>query len=184
MKLKPYLEIKQDKITILKPPVKYYMNDVELDDSVIEASKGKNIVVRKQLTIRNAELLDQLGEFKVSAGKVLCHKSDLDKIKNKCLDESQVIEFIEDMPINNYSDMVINQSYLSSLGKMQVISNYGDMFFDEDININEPCLLQIKNYGTIQSPKTLDGYVRKAIIENYGDLVNEVKDDKDMKQKL
>jgi hypothetical protein len=173
--LKPYLKVDQNKIVLVDAPVHYVSGKVTFDETLVSMVTNRNLMVAGELTIHDASLLSVLGECKIDAKIIVCHRDDHDLVKSYCKKSDAKIQLIELKPFGNYSVMVINKDYLSTLKEVKVIENYGDLEFDVDINKmeNEHLLLEIKNYGTIVIPEEIHKPIKKLITENYGIINNE-----------
>lgn len=174
-KLKPYLKVNQNKVVLLEAPVHYMSGNVNFDDSLLALMDHKNLMVDGELTIKDASSLSRLGEYKIEAKKILCHKADHDRVKSYCKKSSVNIGFIESQPFGNYSDMLINKDYILALKELKIIANYGTISFDKDINeIKDTImLLQIKNYGNISIPDEMNQSMYDLFTENFGTINSE-----------
>jgi len=171
-KLKPYLKVNQNKVLLVEAPVHYTSGKVDFDDGLLSLIDQKNLMVDGVLTIKDASLLSRLGEYKIEAKKILCHKADYDMVKSYCKKINAKILFIESQPFGNYSDMLINKDYILSLKELKIIDNYGSLAFDKDINELEDkiTLIQIKNYGNISIPEEINQSIYDLVTENFGTI--------------
>ena len=176
--LKPYLKVDQNNIKLVEAPAYYEKGKVEFDEALSFRTADKNLVIDGQLTIKNSLYLDVLGDYKIQANKILCNKADYELVKNYCMKSNADIRFIEDQPIGNYACMTINKEYLSHLKEKKVLENYGALEFDLDINDlgNQPILLEINNYGSIEIPDGIEQSMHDLISENYGMINSDEKE--------
>lgn len=183
-KLKSYLDIDQNNVLIVEAPVHYISTKAKLDEELISLIGSKHLMVDGELLIEDATILKGLGDYKINAKKILCHKNDYELVKSYCIKDNIAIGFIELQPFNNYSTMVINKEYMKSLKTVKIIANYGSLRFDNDINDLEVdnLLLDIKNYGHVLIPENTDQAFYDLVTENYGHINKKNKDKEDVSE--
>ncbi len=177
--VKAFLSVTGD-VKVMKGPLYYHRGNADLSEDLLELASGKKIHVTSKLTCTCKEAISNLNQD-LEARVIITKKEFKDQIRKFCRHD-QKITLIEDLPKENYSEMIISKSRIMDLNKYKSFNNYGKLVFDdsltlEDLNVD----LRINNYGVIIVPEHLEEKVYDLLDENFGSVTrnkcNEIDDD-------